>query len=177
MIVCVAPGVRAAQRAPAETSAGIVASPHPLATQAGQAALAAGGNAVDAAVAVSLAISVVEPFSSGLGGGAFMVIHVGGETTSWDMREMAPAAATRDMFLTGGEIDKGASTWSGRASGIPGLVRGLATVHRRFGSLPLRVLAAPALSYARDGFAVSQRLSGAIAGARRIFPATIRARS
>jgi gamma-glutamyltranspeptidase / glutathione hydrolase len=145
----------------------MVASANPHATAAGRAMLAAGGNAVDAAVAVSFALSVTEPWSSGLGGGGFMVVHMAGETTAWDFREIAPAAATRDMFVQGGKVVKGSSTRSALASGIPGQVRGLVAVHRAHGVLPLSVVCAPALSLARDGFSVSghfRRLTGRAQG-------------
>jgi len=143
---------------PATGGEAVVASPTPLATRAGQAILAAGGTAVDAALAMSLAIAVTEPFASGIGGGAFMVIHHGGVTTTWDMRETAPAAATEDMFVVDGRVVPGESVHSARAAGIPGLIRGLVAVHRRFGRLPLAIVAQPAISYARDGFPVSPRL-------------------
>ncbi|MCA9517573.1 MAG: gamma-glutamyltransferase [Myxococcales bacterium] len=158
---------RAAQPEPVRGDRWVVATPHPLATAAGEAVLAAGGNAVDAATAMSFAVAVCEPWASGLGGGAFMVVHQEGVTTTWDMREMAPAAASRDMFVTDGKVEKGASTDSGRASGIPGLVRGLVKVHARYGKLPLAVVMQPAIAYARDGIAVSPRLeltSAAVAG-------------
>ena len=147
--------VSAAWRYPAEAHHGMVASANPHATAAGRAMLAAGGNAVDAAVAVSFALSVTEPWSSGLGGGGFMIVHMEGKTEAWDFREMAPAAATRDMFVSEGKVVKGASTRSALASGIPGQVRGLAAVHAAHGALPFSVVCAPALSLARDGFPVS----------------------
>src|SRR5690606_21270148 len=127
--------VRAAAPAPITAERAIVASAHPLASEVGRSILAVGGNAVDAAVAVSFALSVVEPWSSGLGGGAFAVVHVGGESMTLDMRETAPAAATRDMFLVDGVFVPTESTSTARAAGIPGLVRGMAELHRRFGKL------------------------------------------
>lgn len=156
---------------------GAIASAHPLATDVAASILEAGGNAVDAAVALSLALSVVEPWSSGLGGGAFMVVRMKGVTTTWDLRETAPQAATRDMYVKSGEVVPGLSTRSALASGIPGLVRGLAQIHRESGSLPFEQLVAPAIRLARDGFEVTQRLHEAItqthpgmnAAAKRIF--------
>ncbi|MGM0576203.1 MAG: gamma-glutamyltransferase [Myxococcota bacterium] len=156
-LVAASPRARAAWSDPAEARRAMVATAHPLATQAGQAVLAVGGNAVDAAVAVSLALGVVEPWSSGIGGGGFMVVHVDGETTTWDFREEAPAAATRDMFVEDGEVVEDESTWSPRAAAIPGQVRGLVAVLDAHGSLPLEVVAAPAISLARHGFLVSRR--------------------
>ena len=162
----------AAQPAPTYATRAVVASAHPLATRAGQAMLEAGGSAVDAAVAMSFAIAVVEPWGSGLGGGAFMVTHLGGRTQTWDMRETAPASATRNMFVKDGRVQRGASIWTARAAGIPGLVRGLIEVHRLHGRLPLGVVIAPALSYARDGIPVSPRMHRAIASrAERFNPA------
>lgn len=152
----------AAAPPPVETQASVLVSPSPLATQAGEAALAAGGNAVDAAVAVSFAIGVVEPWGSGIGGGAFMVTHLGGQTMTWDMREMAPTAATHDMFVRDGKVVRGESIFSARAAGVPGLVRGLVAVHKRHGKLPLAVVMAPAISLARDGIRVTPRMHGAI---------------
>lgn len=140
----------------------MVASAHALATGAGRAILAQGGNAVDAAVAVSLALSVVEPWSSGVGGGAFAVVHVGGQTQTFDMREAAPAAATRDMFTRDGAVVPGESTATARAAAIPGLVRGMAELHRRHGKLPWGTVVAPAIALAREGFAVSRSLHEAL---------------
>ena len=142
---------------------GMTVSAHPLASEAGRAMLEAGGNAVDAAVAMSFVIAVVEPWSSGLGGGAFAVVHIGGETLSFDMREMAPAAASRDMFVKDGQVVEGDSIWTMRAAGIPGLVRGMAALHARFGKLTFAATVGPALQLARDGFVVSSRMHGAIA--------------
>ncbi|TNF23200.1 MAG: gamma-glutamyltransferase [Deltaproteobacteria bacterium] len=163
LVLSAATEARAAWPAPARAQRGIVASPQPLATRAGEAILAAGGSAVDVAVATSLAVAVTEPYGSGVGGGAFAVVHVDGETTTFDMRETAPAAASRDMYVKDGHVVPGESTWSARASGIPGLVRGLVVMHARYGRLPLSVVAAPAISYARDGIPVTEMLHGALA--------------
>lgn len=153
---------RAAAPRPEVGREAMIASAHPLATEAGRAILAKGGNAVDAAVAVSFALSVVEPWSSGLGGGAFAVVHVDGTTTTLDMREEAPAAATRDMFVRDGAVIPGESTSTARAAAIPGLVRGMAELHRRHGKLPWAEVVAPALALAREGFAVSRLLHEAL---------------
>jgi len=156
---------RAAWPDPARGRDAMVASAHPLATEAGRAILAAGGSAVDAALAVSFALSVVEPWSSGLGGGGFMVVSQGGVVTTFDMREMAPAAASRDMYVVDGRMDSAASTRGMRSAGVPGLVRGLVVAWRRFGKLPLALVMRPAVVLAREGFPVSPRLQGAIEGA------------
>jgi gamma-glutamyltranspeptidase/glutathione hydrolase len=157
--------VLAAAPDPVTGERAVVASAHPEASAAGRAMLAAGGNAVDAAVAMSLAISVVEPWGSGLGGGAFAVVHLGGVTASLDMRETAPAAAHADMFVRDGRVVPGESTASARAAAIPGLVRGLVALHARFGRLPFRAVVVPAIALARDGVVVSPRMQAAIAGA------------
>jgi gamma-glutamyltranspeptidase/glutathione hydrolase len=149
--------VNAAWREPVEASYGILAAASPLATQAGESILEAGGNAVDAAVAIGFVLGVVEPWSSGVGGGGFMVVHMDGKTRTWDFRERAPGAATRDMFLKDGRVEKGASTWSARAAGIPGFVRGMVKVHQTYGRLPLSKVMAPAIALADKGLIVSQR--------------------
>lgn len=157
-------GARAAYREPAVAGGGMVASAHPLATAAGTEMLAAGGTAADAAVAVGFALSVVEPWSSGLGGGGFLVLHMGDVTETWDFRERAPGDASRDMYVRDGEVVEGESMWSARAAAIPGLVKGLIAVHVARGRLPLAAVMAPAIRLARDGFPVSPRLASAVAG-------------
>jgi gamma-glutamyltranspeptidase/glutathione hydrolase len=130
----------------AETRFG-VASAHPLATQAGEAVLARGGNAFDAAVAVAAALAVVEPFSSGLGGGGFFLLHraADGRDVVIDARETAPGAASRDMYLDAkGEPDSRASLDGARAAAIPGLVAGLDHLASRYGTRPVAELLAPA---------------------------------
>lgn len=157
-------GAQAAYRDPAAATGGMVATAHPLATAAGTEMLAAGGNAADAAVAVGFALSVVEPWSSGLGGGGFLVLHMGDVTETWDFRERAPKDATRDMYLCDGHVVEGESTWTARAAAIPGLVKGLVAVHSARGKLPLAAVMAPAIRLAKDGFPASTRLAGAVAG-------------
>jgi len=166
-VVVALPGAsRAAWTDPATGAHAMVASAHPLATEAGKSILAAGGSAVDAALAVSFALSVVEPWSSGLGGGGFMVVSQGGVVTTYDMREMAPGAATQDMYLVDGHADPHASTAGARSAAIPGLVRGLIGAWKRFGKLPLAVVMKPAIELAKRGFVVTPRMYGAIDGAR-----------
>ena len=159
--IAVSGAARAASPAPVVGERAVVATAHPLATEVGRQILADGGNAVDAAVAVSFALSVVEPWSSGLGGGAFAVVNLDGTTHTLDMREVAPAAATRDMFLKDGEFVPSESTQTARAAAIPGLVRGMAALHERWGKLPWATVVEPAIRLAR-GFPVSRRLSEAI---------------
>lgn len=167
-VTTVPASARAAWPAPA-IGRDMVASAHPLATAVGAELLAQGGNAVDAAVGVSLALSVVEPWGSGLGGGGFAVVKMGGELTTFDMREAAPALATADMFLKDGKVIAGESTSTARAAAIPGLIRGLAMMHARFGKLPFKDVVAPAVRLAREGFPVSRGLHAAIASRENVF--------
>jgi gamma-glutamyltranspeptidase / glutathione hydrolase len=136
---------------------GMVASAHPLATQAGVAILKQGGNAIDAAVATTLAISVVEPFSAGIGGGGFMVTKMGKDLKSLDFRERAPQQATRNMYLDAqGKVRPNASLEGHLAAGVPGTIAGLAAAHRQYGKLPWRTVVAPSIRLAREGFIVSE---------------------
>ena len=134
-----------------------VASAHPLATQAGMEILASGGNAFDAAVAVSAALAVVEPYSSGLGGGGFWLLHRArdGYEVMVDGRERAPLAATRDMYLDAdGDVIPGLSVDGALAAGIPGVPAALVHISRRYGRLPLQQNLASAIQLAREGFEV-----------------------
>ncbi|MDY6938913.1 MAG: gamma-glutamyltransferase [Cyanobacteriota bacterium] len=144
---------------------GMVASAHPLASQAGVAILQAGGNAVDAAVATTLAISVVEPFSAGIGGGGFALVYreEAGEMRALDFRERAPIAATRDMYLDEAGNPIARSSLDGHlAAGVPGTVAGLAQLHREYGALPWAQVVEPAIALARDGFPVHSRFVRAV---------------
>ncbi|MEE8371313.1 MAG: gamma-glutamyltransferase, partial [Sphingomonadales bacterium] len=117
---------------------GMVASQQMLASQVGAEVLAAGGNAVDAAVATAFALAVVLPRAGNLGGGGFMIIHLAeeGRTFSIDYREMAPAAATRDMFLDGdGDVDNEKARNSLASAGVPGTVAGLYHAQKKYGRL------------------------------------------
>lgn len=138
-----------------------IAAAHPLAVAAGEEVLAAGGNAFDAAVAVSAALAVVEPYASGLGGGGFWLLHVadGGRDVFVDGRERAPAAARADMYLDAdGEVIRGASTSGPLAAGIPGEPAALAHIAETYGRLPLARSLAPAIRLAEDGIEVHERL-------------------
>jgi gamma-glutamyltranspeptidase/glutathione hydrolase len=140
----------------------MVVAAHPLATQAGLEILRAGGSAVDAAIAVQLVLGLVEPQSSGLGGGAFL-LHWDpqpGEVRSYDGRETAPAAATPARFLDalGRTLPYHEAVASGRSVGVPGVLRMLELAHARHGRLPWARLFAPALQLAGEGFAVTPRL-------------------
>src|SRR5699024_1697834 len=117
-----------------------ISSAHPAATAAGMEILATGGNAFDAAVAVSAALGVVEPFSSGLGGGGFWLLHNAktGKSVMVDGREMAPGAATRTLYQNAaGEVISGASLNGGLAAGIPGEPAALVHIAKKYGNLPL----------------------------------------
>ncbi len=144
-------------RPAARPMADAVASAHPAATEAGLAMLAAGGNAFDAAVAVSAALAVVEPYSSGMGGGGFWMLKPEGEAAvAVDGREVAPAAAHRDMYLDEkGEVVPGLSIDGPLAAGIPGQPAALVHISKTYGRLPLSQTLAPAIRLAREGFAVT----------------------
>ncbi len=137
-----------------------VASAQPLATAAGREILEAGGNAFDAAIAVSAALAVVEPYSSGLGGGGFYLLHRAsdGHEVMLDARERAPLAASAGMYLdTGGRVVPGLSMDGVLAAAIPGVPAALDWLARRYGRLPLYESLAPAIRLAHQGFPVSPR--------------------
>ncbi|MDP2239217.1 MAG: gamma-glutamyltransferase [Burkholderiales bacterium] len=137
-----------------------IASAHPLASAAGHDTLKRGGNAFDAAVAVAAALAVVEPYSSGLGGGGFFLMHraTDGREIMVDARETAPAAVAREHYFdSSGRPLSGASTRGGTAAAIPGIPAALAHMAQRYGRLPLGDSLAPAVRYARGGFAVDAR--------------------
>ena len=132
-----------------------VASAHPLATQAGMEMLTAGGNAFDAAVAVTAVLAVVGPHGSGLGGGGFWLLHreSDGLDVMIDGRERAPLAATRDMYLDdNGDVVHGLSMNGALAAGIPGEPAALVHIAERYGKLPISHTLAPAIRIAREGF-------------------------
>ncbi len=158
------PGTADAARAPGPGHAAI-ASAHPLATEAGLEVLRAGGNAFDAAVAVASALAVVEPTGSGLGGGAFFLLHRArdGREAFIDARERAPAASTRDMFLdAAGNPDRERAQRSALAAGIPGEVAGLGELARHYGRLPIARSLQPAIRLAREGFPLYPHLQEAL---------------
>ena len=143
-----------------------VASAHPLASQAGVEILGRGGNAFDAAVAVSAALGVVEPAGSGLGGGGFFLLHreADGLRVMIDGREAAPAAAEADMYLdSNGDPIQRASRDGPLAAGIPGLPAALVHLAERYGRLPLAESLQPAIRYAREGFEADASLSNGLA--------------
>lgn len=156
--------------------AGVVATVHPLASEAAMDAMKRGGNAVDAAVAAGLTLGVVDGFNSGIGGGCFLLIHLpDGEFVAIDGRETAPALATSDMYLRDGKGDTRLSQVGPLASGVPGALKAYAEANRRFGKLPLADLLLPAAKIAKEGFVVDEayyrRASGAVAALKQ-FPAS-----
>jgi gamma-glutamyltranspeptidase/glutathione hydrolase len=157
-LLLAAPGSRAAAPVPAWGERGMVVSSVGLADQAGRAMFERGGNAVDAAVATAFAAGVVNPFSSGIGGGGFILVHVGatGEVLALDAREVAPAAARPEQYVdASGEVSREASRSGGRAVAVPSLVPALLEVHARFGALPLEVVMEPAIRLCREGVPVT----------------------
>ncbi len=147
-----------------------VAAANPLATEAGYRMLKAGGSAVDAAIAVQMVLTLVEPQSSGIGGGAFLLHHDGQLTEAYDGRETAPAGADEDLFLgaDGQPLPFLAAAVGGRAVGTPGVVRLLELAHQQHGRLPWRQLFEPAIALAEQGFPVSARLHTLLAGEQKL---------
>jgi gamma-glutamyltranspeptidase/glutathione hydrolase len=143
-----------------------ISSAHPLASSIGVDILAMGGNAFDAAVAVSAVLSVVEPFGSGFGGGGLFLVYDSGHNkfTMIDAREVAPIQSRADMFLDGqGNPIPRLSLDGALAAGIPGLPKGLAYLATHYGNLPLATSLMPAVTIARDGFEVDERLADRVA--------------
>ena len=138
----------------------MVVTRHYIASEIGNQILLNGGNAVDASVAVSFALSVVLPQASPIGGGGFMMIHDASTNTNHalDYREMAPRKATEDMFIVDGEVDRELALYSYLSSGVPGTVYGLYIAHQKFGQLPWKQLIEPAIQLANDGFIISDTL-------------------
>jgi gamma-glutamyltranspeptidase/glutathione hydrolase len=144
----------------------MVVTDAPLATQVGVDVLRRGGNAVDAAIAIAFALAVVYPEAGNLGGGGFMVTRMAdGTAAALDFREVAPLAATRDMYLDSSGNVTDQSVTGHRASGVPGSVAGLAAAHERFGTLPWDSLLAPAIRFAEAGFTVDTAFAGSVVDA------------
>ncbi|MBX9871538.1 MAG: gamma-glutamyltransferase family protein [Burkholderiaceae bacterium] len=144
-----------------------VAAAHPLAVDAGYRMLKEGGSAIDAAVAVQMVLTLVEPQSSGIGGGAFLLHHDGRITEAYDGRETAPGEADENLFLDtqGQPLTFQDAVQSGRSVGTPGVLRMLELAHRQHGKLPWARLFEPAIHLAEQGFAVSPRLHALLAQA------------
>lgn len=172
------PAPLAAQtQAEPEAASGIAAKPlvtaerqmivaaHPAAAEAGREMLRRGGSAADATIAALLVLNVVEPQSSGIGGGAFALVHGADGLTAWDARETAPAGARPGMFLgpDGEPLPFLEAVASGHSVGVPGLVRLMEALHARHGRLDWAALFGPAIRLAREGFPVSPRLARSVA--------------
>jgi gamma-glutamyltranspeptidase/glutathione hydrolase len=168
-------GVAAQPAAPTRAEKQLVVSANPHASEAGRRILRGGGSAVDAAIAVQRVLTLVEPQSSGIGGGAFMLVYdapergAAGPITAYEGRETAPAAATPDMFLgANGRPESFANVGvGGLAVGVPGALRMLELAHREHGRLRWADLFAPAIELAEDGFEISPRLFGLLNGFKR----------
>ncbi|HZG53474.1 MAG TPA: gamma-glutamyltransferase [Pyrinomonadaceae bacterium] len=164
----------AASRDPVRAPRGMVASTNKLASEVGVDVLKRGGNAVDAAIAVAFALAVTYPAAGNLGGGGFMLIRLrNGQTTAIDYREMAPQAATRNVYLDAqGNLIKGegSSTIGYRAAGVPGTVAGMELALRKYGSgrLTWAQLAEPARRLAADGFTVSHQFARSLRGSNEL---------
>jgi gamma-glutamyltranspeptidase/glutathione hydrolase len=155
---------------PTRASYSMVASADGLASQVGKDILMHGGNAVDAAVAVGLALAVTYPEAGNLGGGGFMLIRMAdGTNVAIDYREVAPLASNRDMYLdTDGSVLPNASTVGYRASGVPGTVAGLALALKKYGRLPWREVVEPARRLAAEGFVVTPEFAGKLRSAHNL---------
>ncbi len=145
---------------------GMVVSAHPIASEVGLEVLENGGNAIDAAIAMQFALTVVEPMMSGIGGGGFMMVYDAetGETTIINSRERAPEGATPDMFLDddGEPIDFQERVMSGTSVGVPGTLRGLETAHEMWGTVDFTELMEPSIYLAENGFPIDDVLSNSI---------------
>ncbi|HEV8437541.1 MAG TPA: gamma-glutamyltransferase [Methylomirabilota bacterium] len=145
----------------------MVASANRQATEAGLEILRKGGNAVDAAVAVGYALGVGDPYHSGIGGGGFMVVRLNtGDVHALDFRETAPRAAHREMYLKGGKVVPGLSTEGPLAVAVPGIVAGYAEALRRFGTMTLKDVLAPAVRLAEQGPVVTPYYTSVVADQR-----------
>ena len=153
------------QKAAFQSSKFAVAAANPLATQAGYEILRAGGSALDAAIAVQMVLGVVEPQSSGIGGGGFLLHFDGKKTQAFDGREAAPGAAKPNLFLDakGAPMPFEQALVGGRAVGVPGLVRMLSMAQQQHGRLGWAKLFAPAIRIATEGFPISERMATLLA--------------
>jgi gamma-glutamyltranspeptidase/glutathione hydrolase len=135
------------------------------ASAAGIEMLRKGGNAADAAVAASFAISVIRPQSTGIGGGGFFLLYLAKsqETVALDFRERAPLRASHDMFIRDGKVVPDLSRTGPLAIAVPGLVAGLVEIQKKYGTMPLKDVMAPAIRLADEGFPIYPQLAGAIA--------------
>lgn len=165
-------------KAPVTAKRWMVAAANPHAVEAAYGVLQRGGSAVDAAIAAQLVLGLTEPQSSGIGGGAFLLVHDGRakRLIAYDGRETAPAAATPDRFLKNGQpLDFHDAVVGGRSVGVPGIVRLLEAAHRKHGRRPWAELFAPAIALAENGFALSPRLHALLAAERYMTQPRLRA--
>lgn len=140
-----------------------VAMPDKFGAQVAMDVLEQGGNAVDAAIAAQFALAVTYPEAGNIGGGGFMTIYIDGQPDFLDYREMAPEAASRDMYLDeDGNVHPTDSLFGAKASGIPGTVAGMWEAHQKYGKLPWARLVQPAVTLAKDGFHVPPKLAGRV---------------
>jgi len=150
---------------PVMSRGGMVSTQERQAADVGAAILAKGGNAVDAAVATGFALAVTHPQAGNLGGGGFMLVYVADtqETIAIDFREMAPAAATRDMYLNDqGDVDNKRAQYSHLSAGVPGTVMGLLEALETYGTMDRKAVMAPAIKLARSGFELSFPLADSL---------------
>ncbi len=158
-------GLVACSNQPTEqtTSDYAVAMPDKFGAQVAMDVLEQGGNAVDAAIAAQFALAVTYPEAGNIGGGGFMTIYIDGQPDFLDYREMAPEAASRDMYLDeDGNVHPTDSLFGAKASGIPGTVAGMWEAHQKYGKLPWTRLVQPAVTLAKDGFHVPPKLAGRV---------------
>ena len=143
---------------------GMVASAHKLASEAGVEILQQGGNVVDAAVATAFMLAIVEPNASGLGGGGYIVLKMAQEEIPifLDYREMAPEKAVRNQYYAAGTDFGKITKYGGKSAGVPGMVAGLFSLHKKYGTLPLKIVLSKSIEYARNGFPISDKLSAII---------------
>jgi gamma-glutamyltranspeptidase / glutathione hydrolase len=163
-----APSGKPWPQAPVRGSKAMVATDEELGSRAGVEILKRGGNAVDAAVAVAFALAVVEPAAGNIGGGGFMLVRLAdGRATFLDYREVAPGKATRDMYIKpDGTLDEPASVIGYKSVAVPGTVAGLELAQKTYGKLRLRVVMAPAIRLAENGFPLSEKLADELAHER-----------
>ena len=151
---------------PVRASTGMVVSQHWLASEVGRDVLAAGGNAIDAAIATGFALAVVHPTAGNIGGGGFMVVRFpNGQTTAIDFREKAPLASFPEMWLDEkGEYSSDVHHRSAKSVGVPGTVAGFERAHKLYGDMDWQRLVSPAVAIAEDGFELSESLARSLAG-------------
>ena len=173
--------LRSAQDLGVPSRDGLVVCVSAPSCDAGATMLAAGGNAVDAAVATAFALAVTHPSAGNIGGGGFMIVRsASGQVATFDYREKAPIKSTRSMYVgADGKIDRGLTAAGYLAPGVPGTVRGLELVHKRFGKLPWKQVVAPAAALAEGGFplsdALARSLNREVQGSMARFPASVAA--